>query len=304
MTTTSSVATQQPQQRGIDILKNTLNAESVKQQFTQVLKDNAPSFMASVIDLYNTDTSLQKCNPKEVVMEALKAAVLKLPINKSLGFAYLVPYQNSVKTADGWTKKMVPTFTMGYKGLIQLAMRTGQYRIINADVVYEGEAKVVSKLTGELTFDGAKQSDTIVGYFGHFELINGFTKTFYMSKEDVITHAKRFSKSFNSDKSPWNTDFDAMALKTCLRGLLGKWGYLSIEMVQAIDGDINNDHKEDHKREVLENANRDVVDFEDAEVEEVDEQTGEITQQPNEQTKQEAAPVPGNGAPKVDEPGF
>jgi recombination protein RecT len=246
----------QKEQRGIDVLKSVLNAQSVKEQFTQVLKESAPSFMASVIDLYNTDQSLQKCAPKEVVMEALKAAVLKLPINKTLGFAYLVPYNNSVKVNGGWEKKMVPTFTIGYKGLIQLAMRTGQYRIINADIVYEGEARVISKLTGELAFDGEAKSDKIAGYFAHFELANGFQKTIYMTVEQVKAHGKRFSKSYGHDKSPWTTDFDGMALKTCLRQLLSKWGYLSIEMIDAIDKDIQSE--EMHTEE----ANAEVMDFE------------------------------------------
>lgn len=213
--------------------------------------------MASIIDLYNSDQNLQKCNPKDLVNESLKAAILKLPINKTLGFAYLVPYNNSVKVGNNWEKKMIPTFTIGYKGLIQLAMRTGQYRIINADSVFEGEAKVISKLSGELAFDGAKKSDTIVGYFAHFELSNGFQKTFYMTTEQIKAHAKRFSKSYGNDKSPWTTDFESMALKTCLRLLLSKYGYLSIEMADAIDNDIQTEKVVDY----TEDANAEVVDF-------------------------------------------
>ena len=138
----------------VDILKSMFKAESVKEQFQNALAKNAPTFIASVIDLYNSDSNLQLCDPKAIVMEALKAAVLHLPINKALGYAYIIPYNNSytekdeygrdVLDANGkkkWYKKMEPTFQMGYKGYIQLAMRTGQYRTLNADVVYEGEVR-------------------------------------------------------------------------------------------------------------------------------------------------------------------
>ena len=95
-----------------------------------------------------------------------------------MGFAYIIPFNNSIKVNGAWTKKKTPTFQLGYKGYIQLAMRTGQYRTINADVVYEGELQKVSKLTGEISFEGEKSSDKIIGYFCYFELLNGF-KTLY-----------------------------------------------------------------------------------------------------------------------------
>ncbi len=279
---TTAVQKQQP--TGMERLKSMLNAESVKAQFASVLEKSAPTFMASLIDLYNTDTYLQKCDPKEVVMEALKAAVLKLPLNKALGFSYLVPYNNSVKTDNGWQKKLTPTFILGYKGLIQLAMRTGQYRIINADMVYEGEARVISKLTGELKFDGERESDKVMGYFAHFEMLNGFSKTLYMSREEVIAHAKRFSKSYGNAKSPWETDFNAMALKTCLRGLFSKWGYLSVEMAEAIDRDIRGDSTLDKEQ----HANQEYTDFDEAEAEEVvNKETGEVQQPDNGSDKQD-----------------
>jgi recombination protein RecT len=239
--------------------------------------------VASVIDLYNSDSYLQQCEPKEVVMEALKAAVLKLPLNKSLGFSWLVPYNNSVKTTNGWQKKLVPTFQIGYKGYIQLAMRTGQYKTINADKVFEGEIRTVDKLTGEIDFTGEKQSDTVVGYFAHIVLINGFSKTLYRTKEEIIEHAKRFSKSYNAKSSAWATDFDAMAIKTVISNLLSHYGFLSTEMIGAFDGEMKSDHKDDYQQDVDLHANKQVIDFDDAEV--VDEATGEITQQ--QETKKE-----------------
>lgn len=212
----------------IERLKNILAAESVQEQFKSVLKENAGAFVASIIDLYNTDRTLQMCEPKNVVMEALKAASLKLPINKQLGFAWIVPYR------DRKTGQYIPTFQLGYKGYIQLCMRTGAYKYINADVVYEGELVKQDKLTGEIEIDPTqRKSDKKIGYFAFIETLNGFRKTLYMSMDEIIKHAKQFSKSYGNENSVWATDFDSMALKTCLRLLLSKYGIMSVEMQKA-----------------------------------------------------------------------
>jgi recombination protein RecT len=214
--------------RPIDKLKHILAAQSVQEQFQSVLKENAGAFVASIIDLYNTDRTLQMCDPKNVVMEALKAASLKLPINKQLGFVWIVPYR------DGKTGQYIPTFQLGYKGYIQLCMRTGAYRYINADVVYEGELVKCDKLTGEIEIDPTKRtSDKKIGYFAFIETLNGFRKTLFMTVEEVTKHAQQYSKSYGSKNSVWATDFDAMALKTCLRLLLSKYGIMSVEMQRA-----------------------------------------------------------------------
>ena len=253
-------------------LKNALNAESVQEQFRNALQDSAPLFTASLIDVYGSDRDLQDCEPGAVIMEALKAATLRLPINKNLGFAYIVPYKSKGKAQ--------PQMQIGYKGLIQLAMRTGEYRYLNADVVYEGELKSFDKLTGHMDLSGERTSDQVIGYFAYLELLNGFSKAVYWTKDQVLEHAKRFSKSFNSDYSPWKTDFDAMALKTVLRNLITKWGIMSVEMVQAVDRDI----EADAQREIDEYANSEVLDIDDgivdAEFEEVP-----AKEQPKKKTK-------------------
>jgi len=142
-----------------------------------------------------------------------------------------------------------------------MAMRTGQYRTINADIVYEGEIHKVNKLTGELRFDGTKTSDKVVGYFAYFELLNGFNKTLYVELEDMAKHAKKYSPSIKNDKKVtietlkalagkdpsgigWAGGFDDMAIKTVLRNLLSKYGYLSVEMQNALSDDIKNDSEE------------------------------------------------------------
>ena len=249
----STAMAKQPRQ--IDVLKSVLNAPSVQEQFSNALKEHKDAFVASVIDLYNGDAQLQACNPNQVVTEALKAATMNLPINRALGFAYIVVYNNSVRQPDGsWVKVPTPTFVPGYKGYIQLAMRTGQYRTINADVVYEGEVRKVNKLTGEIAFDGEKTSDRIVGYFCYFELLNGFSKTLYMTVHDMAAYAKRYSPSIKKEttveglerlanaatagkKVGWEGNFNDMALKTVIRKLLSKYGYLSIEMQGAMVSD-------------------------------------------------------------------
>lgn len=261
----------------IDSLKNMLNAASVQEQFKNALADNSGPFIASIIDLFNGDSYLQNCDPKAVIMEALKAAILKLPINKNLGFAYIVPFGNT------------PTFTIGYKGLIQLAMRTGQYRIINADLVYEGEFRTRNKLTGEFDLSGEKKSDVVIGYFAHIELLNGFSKTLYMSKDRVTQHAQKYSKSFAQANGPWKKEFDAMAIKTVLRNLLGHYGFLSVDMITAIDNDSEADVADRVQDEINNRSNRtEMSGFDEAEL--VPENEGGQQQEQVESNGQRRAP--------------
>lgn len=259
--------------RPIDKLKSILSAGSVQEQFKNALGANSSSFVASVIDLYNTDKSLQTCDPNQVVMEALRAAVLKLPLNKSLGFAYILSFKNKgVPT---------PTFIIGYKGLIQLALRTGEYRHINADIVYEGEIKGKDKLTGAIDFTGERISDKVIGYFAHIELMNGFQKTLYSEVNEIARHAKKHAPSIKyskdvtvkslaslAGKDPtgigWTGDFDSMALKTVLRELLSKWGYLSIEMQSAIAKDIETDIQSE-RDQAIEDTEATIISMDDPE---------------------------------------
>lgn len=286
------------QRNPVDVLKSIMNAESVQQQFKNALGKNTGTFVASVIDLYNGDTGLQQCQPKQVVMEALKAAVLHLPINKALGYAYVIPFKNTKKVNGQWVKVYEPVFQMGYKGYIQLAMRTGQYRTINADAVYEGELRKVNKLTGEIAFDGERTSDKVVGYFCYFELLNGFSKTLYMTVEQMANHAKRYSKGLvkyddagnkvdvtvdslvaladlpmapDSKTVGWLGNFHGMAIKTVIRNLLSKYGYLSVEMQNAISNDYEGDDVTDGRDTLIQNnANAQTVDMADVDYQEVE----------------------------------
>lgn len=237
--------------RPMDRINLALSSENVRAQFQNCLREKAGAFIASLIDLYGSDKYLQECDPQAVVMEAVKAATLDLPINKQLGFAYIVPY------------KKVPQFQMGYKGYIQLGLRSGQYRTLNANIVPEGIEVDEDLLTGEVTFSGERTSKKPQGYFAHMVLLNGFTKTLYMTKADVEDHAKRYSKSFAYDSSAWKTNFDQMAKKTVIRILLSHYGPMSTDMVTALTSSRDDEADEgDFDQEVQDKANGETIEGE------------------------------------------
>lgn len=254
----------------MDQFKGILNSQTIRAQLRNSLKENAGAFMSSMIDLYSSDRTLQECDPEKVALECVKAAALNLPLVKSLGFAYVVPY------------KKVPTFIVGYKGLIQLAQRTGLYKTINADVVYDGELCGVDKLSGMLDLSGTRTSDTAVGYFAYFKLLNGFEKILYMTKDDVAAWGERYSPSYNSSYSPWRTEFDKMAMKTVLRRLIGAYGPMSAELQRVFETE---DHGSTPQQEIKENANKTMIDIT------VDEETGEVIEdgEPDEESGREPA---------------
>ena len=262
----------------VDQFKMVLNDSTIRAQLKNSLKEKSGAFMSSMLDLYSGDSYLQNCDPRAVAMECLKAASLDLPIVKSLGFAYIVPYKNK--------GVLTPTFIVGYKGLIQLAQRTGQYKTINAGVVYEGEYQGYDKLSGMVDISGERTGDNAVGYFAYFKLINGFEKMLYMTKEEVTDWRTRYSKT-KSDATPWGTEFDKMAIKTCLRRLISGYGVMSTQMQQAVQFDTaggqNRNAAERTQKDIQSNANQSVID--------VDAETGEVIDVSPEQV-QEAPPVP------------
>lgn len=272
-TTTVTAANMTPAKlKPVDLLKKAIKEKDVQQQIQNSLGKNAGTFITSVLELFGGDSKLQRCEPKRVIWECLKAASLRLPISKVLGFAFVIAYKSrqklTVQNPDGsyievWDDVYTPTFQIGYKGLIQLAMRTGQYRTINADVVYDGELRKGSKLTGIYDFDGEKKSDKVIGYFCYFELLNGFSKTLYMSVEAMAAHAKQYSKALSgkditiesllnlanlpmvADNKTlgWLGNFHGMAIKTTIRNLLSKYGYLSVEMEKAFNYEAESDEQ-------------------------------------------------------------
>lgn len=219
----------------VNQMKNLLANQGMQNLFADALNENKDRFLASIIDLYNGDSYLQGCNPKEVAMEALKAATLNLPINKNLGYAYIVPYKNK--------GKLTPQFQIGYKGYIQMAQRSGQYKALNAGILYEGMDIKRDFLRGTFEIIGEPKSDKVIGYFAYFQLLNGYEKAVYMTKDEVTEHAKRYSQAYGSDYSPWKKQFDEMAQKTVIKKLLSKYGVLTTEFQDAV--------KEEEDREVL-----------------------------------------------------
>lgn len=185
-------------------------------------------FKTSLLGVINSNSLFEKADPLSIIQSALVATTLDLPINPSLGYAYIIPY--GVKAQ----------FQLGYKGLIQLAQRTGQYQTISASEVREGQIKDYDPLKG-VEFDWTITDGEVIGYVAYFKLINGFEKYLYMSLKELEAHGKKYSKSYDSkDKYTkeyngiWRTNFDAMAKKTVLKQLISKFGIMSVEMQDAV----------------------------------------------------------------------
>ncbi len=256
-----------PQQQKVANFKGIINTKDMVKRLTSSLgsKEVATQFMSSMIELYSGDTYLQNCDPNMVVMECIKAANLGLPIVKSLGYAYVVPFKNK------------PTFIIGYKGMIQLAQRSGQYKCINADAIYEGEEVTFDRLSGRLKIDGTRLSDKTIGFFAYFQLVNGFEKTLYMTIDQVTDYAKKYSPSYGTASSPWTKEFDSMAKKTVLRQIL-KYGPMSTEMRYAEKTEIEAAERLANA-EAEENANKgNVIDIPEQDIISVDSSTGEVVE--------------------------
>ena len=228
---------------GKNTLKAMVNDERTKKKFQEMLGNKAQGFLVSLVNTIGGNTQLQQADPNSVLKAGAIAATLDLPIDPNLGFAYIVPYNNKGKNEA--------QFQMGYKGFIQLAIRSGQYRKINITELYEGQFTSYDPITDVLEYNlSNKLSDTVTHYIAYFQTINGFEKYNVMSKEDVIAHAKKFSKTFSSKYSSWTTNFESMAKKTVLKLLLSKFGILSIEMQtaqkvdQAVIKEVNKDNIE------------------------------------------------------------
>lgn len=217
-------------------IANFLDTPNTSKWLEETLKERKSEFVANLITMCDGDAKLAECDPKALMMCAMNATALNLPLNKNLGYAYIIPY------------KGVPSFQIGYKGILQLAIRTGSYRYINATEVREGEIKR-NKITGELTFNGENPKGKIVGYIAYLELLTGFTASLYMGEDEIETHALRFSKMYAADKqyktlkSKWSDPLarPAMCEKTVLKGLLGTYGLMTTEFAKAFEAD--NDHE-------------------------------------------------------------
>lgn len=244
-------------------LANFLNAPSTANFLKETLAEKKSEFVSNLIALCDADPKLAQCEPAQLMKCAMNATSLNLPLNKNLGYAYVIAY------------KGIPSFQIGYKGLIQLAIRTGQYKFINATEIREGEIRH-NKITGEVIFNGEKPDAPVVGYMSYLELVNGFTASLYMTEEQIEQHALRFSQTYKNDKqyksstSKWSDSLarPTMCKKTVLKLLLGTYGLMTTEFAKALDSD-NDD-------EVSTSGHR----FEEAEIVQQPEPTEERSDEP------------------------
>lgn len=213
-------------------IKGLIETDGMRRRFADVLgpaRGNA--FLQSIVSAYTSNAKLSECEPMSVISAAMIAATLDLPINSSLGMAHIVPY------------KGVGTFQMGWKGFVQLGLRSSQYKTMNTAVIYEGQLVKNDPFTGELELKAERLSEKVIGYLFYFKLLNGFEKYTYWTKEEVEAHAKRYSAAYKSGFGPWKDDFNSMALKTVVKMGLSKWGVLSLELQKAIVEDESVDGK-------------------------------------------------------------
>ena len=226
-----------PQQQSVNQLMNSiLDGEKLRGRFNELLGKRAPQFVSALVSMVNADQNLQQAfyeAPMTVIQSALKAATFDLPIDQNLGYAYIVPFNNMKNVGDEWRKVKEATFILGWKGMHQLALRTGAYKAINVVDVREGELVRFNRLSEEIELnfiedEGEREKLPIIGYVGYYRLVNGFEKTIYMSKSQIEAHERKNRKGEYMGKG-WKDDWDAMARKTVYRRLIGKWGVMSID---------------------------------------------------------------------------
>lgn len=226
-----------PQQQSVNQLMNSiLDGEKLRGRFNELLGKRAPQFVSALVSMVNADQNLQQAfyeAPMTVIQSALKAATFDLPIDQNLGYAYIVPFNNKKKVGDEWRKVKEATFILGWKGMHQLALRTGAYKAINVVDVREGELVRFNRLSEEIELnfiedENQREQLPIIGYVGYYRLVNGFEKTIYMSKSQIEAHERKNRKGEYMGKG-WKDDWDAMARKTVYRRLIGKWGVMSID---------------------------------------------------------------------------
>lgn len=277
----------QPSQKALAVknFQAVMNNSYYQSLLQNTLKDNKGAFTTSLMELFTSDPQLMQCNPNVLMGEAVKAAGLRLPINKQLGQAYIVVFKNKDKA----TGQLVPTPTLiiGTKGYINLALRTNKYININKGTVYEGEFQGFDKVTGSLDISGEKISDVPVGYFAYFKQKSGFEKIMYMTIDEVCKFAKTYAPTVKFSKITWQelkelaikqsvegeggglgwfAGFQDMAEKTVLRQLLSSWGELSVDAAQVINADERPSAIQQRDEEFSEDKKVIVVDAETGEV--------------------------------------
>ena len=215
-----------------------LSTEGYRKLINKTLQDEdrAKRFIASISSAVAVNAALQDCDAGSILAGALLGESLNLSPSPQLGQYYLVPFK------DNKNNRTVATFVLGYKGYVQLALRSGQYKKLNVLPIKKGELVYYDPLNEEIKVnliqdELQRETAETVGYYAFFEYLNGFRKSLYWSKQKMENHGKRYSKAYNSSHSFWQRDFDSMAAKTMLRQLISKWGIMSFEMQTAFTND-------------------------------------------------------------------
>lgn len=270
-----------------------LAQDAIKRKINEMVGGaKGQQFITSIISAVSTNPSLAECDNSSIVSAALLGQALNLSPSPQLGQYYLVPFNKTIKNPDGTTTKIkVAQFQLGYKGYIQLAIRSGYYKKINVLAIKEGELIKYDPLNEEIEVnlinnEEQREKTPTAGYYAMFEYMNGFVKTMYWSKEKMLTHADTYSSAFNKEtyqkilngkipekdmwkySSFWYKDFDGMAYKTMLRQLISKWGIMSTEMQEAYTKDMA-EIKEDNSYEYVDNGD-DMEIIENPNIEEIE----------------------------------
>lgn len=214
-------------------LRELFNDPIIKTKVEQLIGKNSATFATSVMQIANSNALLRTAEPSSVFNAACMAATLNLPLQNGLGFAYIVPFKNNKE------RKVEAQFQIGYKGFIQLAQRSGQFKRLVALPVYKKQLLKKDFING-FEFDweqDPEKDENPIGYYAYFKLVNDFSAELYMSHDDIIKHAQRYSQTFKKGFGVWHDNFEAMALKTVMKLLLSKQAPLSVEMQQAVLAD-------------------------------------------------------------------
>ena len=214
-------------------LRELFNDPIIKTKVEQLIGKNSATFATSVMQIASSNALLRKAEPSSIFNAACMAATLNLPLQNGLGFAYIVPFNNNKE------RKVEAQFQIGYKGFIQLAQRSGQFKRLVALPVYKKQLIKKDFINGfEFDWEQEPEKDeNPIGYYAYFKLVNDFSAELYMSHDDIVKHAQRYSQTFKKGFGVWHDNFEAMALKTVLKLLLSKQAPLSVEMQQAVLAD-------------------------------------------------------------------
>lgn len=210
-----------------------VNQDAVLKNIQDVLKERSPQFVTSMVSLVNSSEQLKSCDKKSIMAACLTAAALNLPVNPSLGMAYIIPYGG------------IAQFQIGWKGLVDLAIRTKRYKHINVSDVREGEFGQEDPLRGTIQFNWISNREerakaAVIGYVGYFQLTEGFEKILYMSVDELEVHATKYSQSYRNKSSKtnqWRDDKPGMSKKTVLKLLINRFGPKNAELRQALEAD-------------------------------------------------------------------